>query len=163
MQDAAKNRATIRFGEFELDHSGELRSQGRKVKLQEQPLQILRILMEQPGEIVTREELRKKIWPSDTFVDFDHGINNAIKRLREALGDTAETPRYVETLPRRGYRFLNTVAAPNSEISIAVLPFLSLSSDPDNEIFADDLPIIFNLIHPAHIFVNRPSSIFIIL
>ena len=139
MQDVAKKRATIHFGEFELDHSGELRSQGRKVKLQEQPLQILRILMEQPGEIVTREELRKKIWQSDTFVDFDHGINNAIKRLREALGDTAETPRYIETLPRRGYRFLNAVASPNAEVSIAVLPFLSLSSDPDNEIFADGM------------------------
>jgi DNA-binding winged helix-turn-helix (wHTH) protein len=81
MNVSNQQKTTIRFGEFELDHSGELRSGGRKIKLQEQPLQILRILMEQPGEIVTREDLRKKIWPSDTFVDFDHGINNAIKRL----------------------------------------------------------------------------------
>jgi DNA-binding winged helix-turn-helix (wHTH) protein len=106
---------SVRFGEFELDHSGELHSGGRKIKLQEQPSHILRILMERPGEIVSREELRQKIWPSDTFVDFDHGINNAIKRLREALGDTAETPRYIETLPRRGYRFtgsINAVAQP---------------------------------------------------
>ena len=97
----------VRFGEFEIDeHAGELRKQGIKVRLQEQPLQILQILLEHPGEVVTREELRKRVWPSDTFVDFDHGINNAIKRLREALGDTAETPRFVETLPRRGYRFV---------------------------------------------------------
>src|SRR5438552_2934434 len=106
MTTGHQQRSTIRFGDFELDHSGELRSGGRKVKLQTQPSQILRILIERPGEIVTREELRQKVWPSDTFVDFDHGINNAVKRLREALGDAAETPRFVETLPRRGYRFI---------------------------------------------------------
>ena len=88
------------------EHARELRKEGIKVRLQEQPLQILQILLEHPGEVVTREKLRKRVWPSDTFVDFDHGINNAIKRLREALGDTAETPRFVETLPRRGYRFV---------------------------------------------------------
>jgi TolB-like protein/DNA-binding winged helix-turn-helix (wHTH) protein/Tfp pilus assembly protein PilF len=98
-----------RFGSFELDPAGELRSNGKKVKLQDQPLQILQILTERHGQIVTREELRAKIWPSDTFVDFDHGINNAIKRLREALGDTAKTPRFIETLPRRGYRFIAPV------------------------------------------------------
>ena len=86
MSAGYQQKRVIRFGEFELDHSGELRSQGRKIRLQEQPSQILRILIERAGEIVTREELRQKVWPSDTFVDFDHGINNAIKRLREALG-----------------------------------------------------------------------------
>src|SRR6185437_12265920 len=102
--------SVIRFGVFEVDlRTGELRKQGVKVKLQEQPFQLLQILLERPGEIVTREELRPKIWPSDTFVDFDGGVNNAIKRLREALGDSAETPRYVETLPRRGYRFIGEV------------------------------------------------------
>jgi DNA-binding winged helix-turn-helix (wHTH) protein len=129
----------IRFGEFGLDNSGELRSGGRKVKLQTQPSQILRILIEHQGEIVTREELRKKVWPTDTFVDFDHGINNAIKRLRKSLGDTGEEPRYIETLPRRGYRFLHAVVTTSSEVSIAVLPFLSLSADPENEIFADGM------------------------
>ena len=140
MGTALKARSRIRFGEFELDqNAGELCRDGSKIRLQEQPLQILRILLEQPGRVVPREELQKRIWPSDTFVDFDHGINNAIKRLREALGDTAETPRFIETLPRRGYRFLNAVATPNAEVSIAVLPFLSLSADPDNEIFADGM------------------------
>jgi len=136
------SRTVVRFGQFELDQdAGELRRDGAKVRLQEQPLQILRILLQQPGRVVPREELQKRIWPSDTFVDFDHGINNAIKRLREALGDIAETPRFIETLPRRGYRFLNAVAVStlNVEVSIAVLPFLSLSSDPDNEIFADGM------------------------
>ena len=107
MQDFRSSQGNVRFGAFELDEdAGELRREGIKVRLQEQPLQILQILLEQPGKVITREELRKRIWPSDTFVDFDHGINNAIKRLREALADTAETPRYIETLPRRGYRFI---------------------------------------------------------
>jgi hypothetical protein len=81
------------FGEFEMDeHAGELRKEGIKVRLQEQPLQILQVLLERPGEVVTRKDLRKRVWPTDTFVDFDHGINNAIKRLREAVEDTANTP-----------------------------------------------------------------------
>ena len=88
MEDFRPSHGTVRFAAFELDsRASELRKQGAKVKLQEQPFQILQILLQRPGEIVTREELRQKIWLSDTFVDFDHGINNAIKRLREALGD----------------------------------------------------------------------------
>ena len=136
---------SVRFGQFEMDeHARELRKEGIKVRLQEQPLQILQILLEHPGDVVTREDLRKRIWPSDTFVDFDHGINNAIKRLREALGDTAETPRFVETLPRRGYRFIANleVAKPvtgSSSQSIAVLPLENLSRDPEQEYFADGL------------------------
>ena len=98
---------TIRFGVFEVDlRAGELRKHGAKIKLQDQPFQILRILLEHSGEVVARDDLQKQIWPADTFVDFDHGLYNAIKRLREALGDTAETPHYVETLPKRGYRFI---------------------------------------------------------
>src|SRR5947208_11261515 len=135
----------VRFGEFEIDErAGELRKEGIKVRLQEQPLQILQILLEHPGEVVTREELRKRVWPTDTFVDFDHGINNAIKRLREALGDIAETPRYIETLPRRGYRFIGTVNAVSEPAagtirSLAVLPLENLSGDPEQEYFADGL------------------------
>ncbi len=139
----------LRFGTFELDqNSGELLREGGKVRLQEQPLQILQILLEQPGKVVPREELRRRIWPSDTFVDFDHGINNAIKRLREALGDTAETPLYIETLPRRGYRFKASVdgvpsksRAVNTPLdSITVFPFETASSDPDTEYLATGIP-----------------------
>src|SRR2546425_10750919 len=141
MQTAIKTRGMVHFGEFELDTAArELYRQGTKLKLQDQPLQILQILLRRPGEIVTREELRQKIWLSDTFVDFDHGINNAIKRLREALGDTAETPRYVETLPRRGYRFIGKIEcdAPRMR-SLAVLPLENLSHDPQQEYFAEGL------------------------
>ena len=104
---ASPSTGPIRFGVFELDaHSGELRKQGVKIKLQEQPFQILLVLLEQAPELVTKEELQKRIWPADTFVDFDKGLYNAIKKLREALGDEAGTPRYVETVPKRGYRFI---------------------------------------------------------
>ena len=120
--------------------AGELRKDGVKIRLQEQPFQILQILLERPGEVVTREDLRKRVWPSDTFVDFDHGINNAIKRLREALGDTAETPRYVETLPRRGYRFVGKSERDTAKMrSLAVLPLEDLSHDLEREYFADGL------------------------
>lgn len=100
-----------RFGIFELDlRAGELRRQGRKVKLQEQPFQVLLQLLENPGEVVSRDELRNRLWPADTFVDFDHSLNAAIRRLRDALGDSAENPTFVETVARRGYRFLAPVS-----------------------------------------------------
>jgi TolB-like protein/DNA-binding winged helix-turn-helix (wHTH) protein len=100
----------IRFAVFEVDlRAGELRKQGIKIKLQQQPFQVLQALLEKPGEVISRDELRRRIWPSDTFVDFEGGVNNAIKRLREALGDKAETPRFIETLPRRGYRFIGII------------------------------------------------------
>lgn len=120
----------IRFGTFELDlQTGELRHAGQKVKLQEQPFQVLATLLEHPGKIVTREELRSKLWPKDTFVDFDHGLNAAIKRLRDALGESADAPVYVETLARRGYRFIAPVngSFPSSGIEIAPLPKRSKS------------------------------------
>jgi len=102
----------VRFGVFELDaDSRELRKQGLKVRLQDQPFQVLQILLERPGTVVTREELQRRIWPSDTFVDFDRGVYNAVKKLREALGDSAESPRFIETLSRRGYRFIALVSA----------------------------------------------------
>jgi DNA-binding winged helix-turn-helix (wHTH) protein/Tol biopolymer transport system component len=101
----------IRFGPFEVDlRAGELHKNGAKLKLQEQPFQILRVLLENAGEVVTREELRKRIWPTDTFVDFDHGLYTAITKLREALHDSSERPRFIETLPRRGYRFIAPVS-----------------------------------------------------
>src|SRR5438094_2569812 len=98
-----------RFGIFEADfQAGELRKAGIRIKLQDQPFQVLTMLLERPGELVTREDIRKKLWPGDTFVDFDHGLNNAVNRLREALGDSADVPRFIETLPRRGYRFIGS-------------------------------------------------------
>jgi TolB-like protein/Flp pilus assembly protein TadD len=136
---------TIQFGIFEVNlRAGELRKRGIKIKLQEQPLQILQILLDNPGNVVTREELQQKIWPADTFVDFDHGLNNAIRRLREALGDSADTPRYIETLARRGYRFIGSLGAdpastPSPIRSLAVLPLENLSHDPQQEYFAEGL------------------------
>jgi DNA-binding winged helix-turn-helix (wHTH) protein len=104
------NRRVSRFGIFELDLSaGELRKSGVKLRLQGQPFQVLALLLEHAGEVVTREELQQKLWPSDTFVDFDHSLNTAINKVREALGDSASSPRYVETLARRGYRFISPV------------------------------------------------------
>jgi TolB-like protein/DNA-binding winged helix-turn-helix (wHTH) protein len=106
---------TIRFQAFELDtHSGQLRKHGIRLKLQDQPFRVLQVLLEHPGEVVTRDELQRQIWPSDTFVDFERGLNNAVKRLREALGDSADSPRYVETLPKRGYRFVASVERRNA-------------------------------------------------
>jgi TolB-like protein/DNA-binding winged helix-turn-helix (wHTH) protein/Tfp pilus assembly protein PilF len=110
MQEAHHLRGPLRFGVFELDlRAGELRKNGLRVRLQEQPFQVLAMLLEHPGEVVGREELQKKLWPADTFVDFDHGLNKVINKIREALGDSAESPRFVQTVARRGYRFLAEV------------------------------------------------------
>jgi TolB-like protein/DNA-binding winged helix-turn-helix (wHTH) protein/tetratricopeptide (TPR) repeat protein len=117
---------SIRFGLFEFDpHSGELRKQGIKIRLQGQPVEILSMLLARPGELVTREELQKKLWPDDTFVDFDPSLNAAIKRLRAALGDSAETPRFIETLARRGYRFIAPVDARGTAAAEPTPPPLS--------------------------------------
>jgi len=112
MEEYPRLRGRLRFGTFELDlRAGELRKHGLRIRLQEQPFQVLAMLLEQPGEVVTREELQKRLWQADTFVDFDHGLNKAISKIREALGDSAESPRFVETVTRRGYRFLAEVKA----------------------------------------------------
>ncbi|PYU52857.1 MAG: hypothetical protein DMG48_06210 [Acidobacteria bacterium] len=104
--------AILRFGVFEVDvRSGELRRQGVRIKLQEQPFHVLAVLLQRPSEVVTREELRNQNWPADTFVDFDNSLNTAINKLREALGDSADSPRFIETLPRRGYRFIAPVTS----------------------------------------------------
>src|SRR5260370_30995943 len=103
-------RERIKVGPFEADiHTHELWKEGIRIKLLGQPFEILAVLLSKPGQLVTREELRSRLWPVDTFVDFNHGLNPAVNKLRDALSDSAEAPRYVETLPRRGYRSIATV------------------------------------------------------
>jgi TolB-like protein/DNA-binding winged helix-turn-helix (wHTH) protein/Flp pilus assembly protein TadD len=138
MEEDPQPRGRLRFGVFELDlHAGELRKHGLRVRLQEQPFQVLAALLERPGEVVTREELQKKLWPADTFVDFDHGLNKTINKIREALGDSSESPRFVETVARRGYRFLAEVkvaeAAPvrGQESATQPLPGAEIRERPD--------------------------------
>jgi TolB-like protein/Tfp pilus assembly protein PilF len=154
----AGDSSTIRFGAFELDLStGELRKAGRKVRIQEQPLCVLVSLLEQPGKLVTRDDLRRKLWRADTFVDFDTGLNKAIGKIREVLDDSAVSPRFVETLPKRGYRFIAPIEklAPEeragqtaeqseakraaSATAIAVLPFANMSAEKEDEYFSDGL------------------------
>ncbi len=163
MRPRATARNILQFGPFELDTgAGELRKNGFKLKLQDQPLKILKILLQKRGDIVTREELRENIWPANTFVEFDHGLYSAMARLRDVLGDSAESPRFVETLARRGYRFIAPVTIPESmqasnttapettppsgrrvskilAYSLAVLPFENLSGNPAEEYFADGM------------------------
>ena len=136
----------FRLGLFDVDvRSGELRRQGVQIKLQQQPLQVLVMLLERPGELVTREEIQRRLWP-DTVVEFESNLNAAIKRLREALGDSASNPRFVETVPRRGYRFIAAAvhgagagAAAALDPSIAVLPFRDRSPERDQEYFCDGI------------------------
>src|SRR5690349_19428838 len=112
MPASASSTDRVQFGVFELDlRRAELRKQGAKVKLQEQPLKVLQVLLETPGEIVSREELRQRVWPANTFVEFGQGLYSAMARLRDALGDSSENPRFVETVARRGYRFIAPIAS----------------------------------------------------
>src|SRR5580658_439585 len=113
----------LRFGPFELDsRAGELRKHGIKIRIGPQTFEILLMLLRHPGEVVLREEIRQKLWPLDTVVEFDHSINAAIQKLRDALGESAGDPRYIETLPRRGYRFIGTVETPEVPPVVAETP-----------------------------------------
>lgn len=123
MPTTGRSKNAIRFDAYEVDlRAQELYKAGRKVKLQIQPFQVLAMLLEQPGEVVTREEMQKRLWPADTFVDFEHSLNTAIKKLRHALQDDIKKPRYVETLPKRGYRFLGTVKKPVGSTAAPTAP-----------------------------------------
>src|SRR4051812_45203705 len=146
-----------KFGTFEVDvPARELRKGGIRIRLQDQPFEILAMMLDRPGEVVTREELSQRLWPAGTFVDFEHSLNAAVKRLRAALGDEADNPRFVETLHRRGYRFIapvessengvrrdTTARAPqrfhadNTSARLVVLPFANLSHDPSQDYFSD--------------------------
>jgi cholera toxin transcriptional activator len=113
MREVPQSALVFRFGVFEADlAAGELRKQGSKIRLQEQPFRILIMLLARAGEVVSRDEICRDLWAADTFVDFEQGVGTAIKKLRQALNDDAETPRYIETLPKRGYRFIASVEKP---------------------------------------------------
>ena len=128
MPKPVRSANLVSFDVFEVDlRAQELYKGGHRIKLQVQPFQILAMMLERPGEVVTREEMQKRLWPADTFVDFDHSVNTAVKKLRQALGDDKSKPRFVETLPKRGYRFLATVKRPagTNAASAALAPAVS--------------------------------------
>ena len=153
MPENDQHRGRLRFGVFELDlRAGELRKHGVRVRLQEQPFQVLATLLEHPGEIVTREELQKKLWPADTFVDFDHGLNKVINKIREALSDSTESPRFVETVARRGYRFLAEVRV--ADVAPARSPEVVTQPNPATEELDRQHPA-GNLTTPKHLLPSR--------
>src|SRR6201986_2631877 len=136
----------LRFDVFELDAgAGELRRNGDRIKLPPQPFKVLELLARRSGEVLTRNEIRERVWSDDTFVDFEQGLNFCIRQIREAVGDTADAPRFIETLPRRGYRFLHPLetqvrAEPQAIKRLIVLPFRMLRPDPETEFLAFSLP-----------------------
>jgi DNA-binding winged helix-turn-helix (wHTH) protein len=172
------NQATriIRFGVFEVDLlTTELRKRGVRIRLAGQSFQVLEALLRRPGELVTRKELKDKLWPSDSFGDFEHGLNAAVNRVREALGDSSDNPRFIETLPRRGYRFLTPINGAQSEVrapilsrppefadSIAVLPFENAGGEPDMEYLSDGITasIINNLSQVSRLRVVPRTTVF---
>lgn len=151
MNSVIEPKSAVRFGPFEVDpEAGELRKRGLKLKIEGKPFQILAVLLERAGEVVTRKELRERLWSPDTYVVFDRNLNTAVNKLRQALGDSAVSPRFIETLPRRGYRFIAPVEMPGATRSsrapaaepvhtIAVLPFLNTIGDPSAEYLADGI------------------------
>jgi DNA-binding winged helix-turn-helix (wHTH) protein len=159
MHDPTVPPRHVNFGPFELDtRSGELRKESIRLKVPDQSIEILKALVEHPGELVTREELRERLWPANTFVDFEHGLNAAVRRLREALGDSADSPSYIETLPRRGYRFIGSVegvptfvAVPQASVPIG-LPSAERVEPPAR-----------TLVHIRRLTARRPALIVLIV
>src|SRR5687768_9447119 len=147
--ESTETTPPLRFGSFEFDvRLRELRKGQTRIRLQDQPFEILRLMLERPGDVVTRDQLRQRLWPDGTFVDYEHSLNAAVKRLRAALGDDADNPKFVETLPRRGYRFIAPLQrADGAQASragsgcprLAVLPFSDLSDEGGHEYFSDGL------------------------
>jgi DNA-binding winged helix-turn-helix (wHTH) protein/tetratricopeptide (TPR) repeat protein len=165
----------LRFGTFEVNpRSGELRKGGVRIKLHGQPFEVLAMLLERPGQVVTREELRLRLWPTDTFVNFDHGVNTSVNKLREALGDSADNPRFVETLPRRGYRFLAGVEGPDRATAaeavlpigvtgrraVAVLPFKLLTPNLEDDYLSVALAdAVINQLGASGELLVRPTGV----
>jgi TolB-like protein/Tfp pilus assembly protein PilF len=174
MESPARTPRSVRFGLFEFDQrSGELHKQGRRIRLEGQPVQVLTKLLERPGELITREDLRKQLWPADTFVNFEQSLNAAVKRLRQALGDAPANPRFIETMARRGYRFIAPVStatpgaagspAPRRGVdSVAVLPFGNADADPETEYLADGITesIISHVSRLSAVRVMARSTVF---
>ncbi len=156
--DPVRQNSVVRFGSFEIAlNSGELRKAGLRIRVQQQPLRLLEILLERPGEVVTREELRNQIWPNESFGDFDQAVNVAVAKLRSALGDSAENPRYIETLPRRGYRFIAAVTVVNSA---ADKPELSLPAPPSG---AHDRSTLWKIVAAATVAVLLAWGLWVFL
>lgn len=163
MEAAHPSLSRIRFGPFELEvPAGELRRSGVRIRLQDQPVRILLMLLERAGQLVSREELRQKLWPDGTFVDFEHSLNTAVKKLRAALCDDAESPRYIETVPRRGYRFVGQAQLFRAIDSLAILPFENAGGDPELEYFTDGITeaLIRNLAQLPGLRVMARSTMF---
>jgi DNA-binding winged helix-turn-helix (wHTH) protein len=132
MPSSNREAGLLRFGIFEVDlAAGELRKNGARIRLQEQPFQVLTLLLQNAGQVVTRDDLREKIWPADTFVDFDHSLNTAVNKIRESLGDSASSPRFVETLARRGYRFIAPVDSVGAAATVSAAAPYELTLHPE--------------------------------
>jgi TolB-like protein/DNA-binding winged helix-turn-helix (wHTH) protein len=164
MQVPATERRTARFGPFVVDFiARELRNNGDRIPVQDKPLQILAILLEKPGELVTREELRQRLWPADTFVDFEHSINTAVKKLREALGESGDRCRFIETLPRRGYRFIAPIKESGDELSakqpVLIFPTHSRPSDAE----ADPGPSASRKAFRPHVLVMASAAALVLI
>src|SRR5271169_2117351 len=140
MSPSNREARFLRFGVFEVDlAAGELRKSGARIRLQEQPFQVLAALLQNAGQVVTRDYLRETIWPADTFVDFDHSLNTAVNKIREALSDSASSPRFVETLARRGYRFIAPVDSVAAQYSAAQQK--DAASSPETEAMNSELHV----------------------
>src|SRR5258708_18957944 len=174
-ENLSSSQRILRFGAFEVNaRSGELRKGGVRIKLHGQPFEVLAMLLERRGQMVTREELRLRLWPTDTFVNFDHGVNTAINKVREALGDSADNPRFVETLPRRGYRLLAGVEEPDQATAaetvlprgvtgkraVAVLPFKLLTPNPEDDYLSVALAdVVINKLGANGEVLVRPTGV----